>query len=99
MSLNVIVLRSELWMIWRVCLTTFQTELRFPSGSFCVCDYLKPYLNPVKEHTIIIVICTNEIFAIVRVPVCVFQYKLTSSVEMLSSFHFSQSVEGFFTYI
>lgn len=97
--MNVIVLRSELWLVWRVCLTTFQTELRFPSGSFRVCNYLKPYLNPVKEHTIIIVICTNEIFAIVRVPVCVFQYKLTSTVEMLLSFHFSQSVEGFFTFI
>lgn len=66
---------------------------------FVCVNYLKPYLNPVKEHTIIIVICTNEIFAIVRVPVCVFQYKLTSTVEMLSSFHFSQSVEGFFTFV
>lgn len=60
---------------------TFQTELRFPNGSFSVCNYLKPYLILVKEHTIIIVICTNEIFAIVRVPVCVFQYNLMS-VEM-----------------
>lgn len=94
--MNVIVLRSELWMVWRLCLTTFQTELRFPNGSFSVCNYLKPYLNPIKEHTIIIVICTNEILAIVRVPMCVFQYKLTSTVEMLSFFylaHFSQSIE------
>ena len=65
-------------------LTTFQVELRFPNCSFSVCNYLKPYLNPINEHTIIIVICTNEIFAIVRVPMRVFQYKLTSTVEMLS---------------
>lgn len=67
-------------------MTTFQTELRFPNGSFSVCNYLKPYLNLIKEHTIMIVICTNEIFDLVRVPMCVFQYKLTSSVEMLSYF-------------
>lgn len=94
--MNVIVLNSELQMVWTVRLTTFQTELRFPNGSFSVCNDLKPYLNPIKEHTIIIVICTNEIFAIVRVPMYVFQYKLTSTVEMLSFFHlahFSQSIE------
>ena len=56
-------------------LTTFQVELRFPNGSFSVCNYLKPYLNPINEHTITIVICTNEIFAIVGVPMRVFQYK------------------------
>lgn len=86
--MNVIVLKSELRMVWRECLTAFQTELRFPNGSFSVCNYLKSYLNIIKEHTIIIVICTNEIFDIVRVPMCVFQYKLTSSVEMLSYFFF-----------
>ena len=68
-------------------LTTFQVELRFPNGSFRVCNYLKPYLNPVNEHTITIVICTNEIFVIVRVPMRVFQYKLISTVEMLSFLH------------
>lgn len=50
----------------------FQTELRFPNVSFSVCNYLKPYLNPIKEHTILIVICTNEVFAIVRAAMCVF---------------------------
>jgi hypothetical protein len=52
-------------MVWRVCLIAFQAELRFPNVIFRVCNYLKPYLNPIKEHTIIIVICTNEFFAIV----------------------------------
>jgi hypothetical protein len=52
-------------MVWRVRLIAFQAELRFPNVSFRVCNYLKPYLNPIKEHTIIIVICTNEFFAIV----------------------------------
>jgi hypothetical protein len=75
-----------------VSLTTFQVELRFPNGSFSVCNYLKPYLNPVNEHTITIVICTNEIFAIVGVPMRVFQYKLTSTVEMLSFLHLAHSL-------
>lgn len=52
----------------------FQTELRFPNVSFSVCDYLKPYLNPIKEHTILIVICTNEVFAIVIAAMCVSIY-------------------------
>lgn len=87
-SLNVIVLKSELWMVWRVSLTTFQIELRFLNGSFSVCNYSKPYLNPIKEHTIIIVICTNEIFAVVRVPMRMFEYKSTSPVgnAIISSF-------------
>lgn len=79
----------------------FLNRIKVSNGSFSECNYLKPYLNPVKEHTIIIVICTNEIFAIVRVPMCVFQYKLTSTVEMLSFFfhvaRFFQSIEWFFT--
>jgi hypothetical protein len=57
-------------MVWRVRLIAFQAELRFPNVSFRVCNYLKPYLNPIKEHTIIIVICTNEFFAIVSSNVC-----------------------------
>lgn len=56
---------SKHWMVWREGLIAFQTELRFPNVSFSVCNYLKPYLNPIKEHTILIVICTNEVFAIV----------------------------------
>lgn len=56
---------SKHWMVWTEGFIAFQTELRFPNVSFSVCNYLKPYLNPIKEHTILIVICTNEVFAIV----------------------------------
>lgn len=84
-------------------MTTFQTELRFPNGSVSVCNYLKPYLNLIKERTMLIVICTNEIFDIVRVPMCMFRYKLTSSVEMLSYFFFKLSpflaINGMILYI
>lgn len=61
---------SKHWMVWREDLIAFQTELRFPNVSFSVCNYLKPYLNPIKEHTILIVICTNEVFAIVIAAMC-----------------------------
>ena len=86
-SLNVIVLKSELWMVWKGVFDNFPSRIKVSNCSFSVCNYLKPYLNPINEHTIIIVICTNEIFAIVRVPMRVFQYKLTSTVEMLSFLH------------
>lgn len=62
---------SKHWMVWREGLIAFQTELRFPNVSFSVCNYLKPYLNPIKEHTILIVICTNAVFAIVVAAMCV----------------------------
>lgn len=62
---------SKHWMVWREGLIAFQTELRFPNVSFSVCNYLKPYLNPIKEHTILIVICTNAVFAIVIAAMCV----------------------------
>lgn len=58
----------------------FQTELRFPNVSFSVCNYLKPYLNPIKEYTILIVICTNEVFAIVIAAMCV-SAPITSPLE------------------
>lgn len=71
-SLNVIVLESaNIGWFWREGLIAFQTELRFPNVSFSVCNYLKPYLNPIKEHTILIVICTNDVFAIVIAAMCV----------------------------
>lgn len=54
-----------------MCLIASRTELRFLNVSFSVCNYLKPYLNPIKEHTTIIVICTNGISAVVRVAMCV----------------------------
>lgn len=54
-----------------MCLVASPTELRFPNASFRVYNYLKPYLNLIKEHTIIIVICTNEIFAIVGIVMCI----------------------------
>lgn len=65
---------SKHWMVWREDVIAFQTELRFPNVSFSVGNYLKPYLNPIKEHTILIVICTNGVFAIVIAAVCVSVY-------------------------
>lgn len=73
----------------------FQTELRFPNVSFSVCNYLKPYLNPIKEYTILIVICTNEVFAIVIAAMCVsapINTPLENAVGVSHLVQFSQSV-------
>lgn len=88
---------SKHWMVWREDLIAFQTELRFPNVSFSVCNYLKPYLNPIKEHTVLIVICTNEVFAIVIAAVCVSVYiNILSGNVVTVAFHpvqFSGSIE------
>lgn len=95
-SLNVIVLESaNIGWFWREGLIAFQTELRFPNVSFSVCNYLKPYLNPIKEHTILIVICTNEVFAIVIASMCVLasiDTSLEKAVVTSRLVQFSQSV-------
>lgn len=86
---------SKHWMVWREDLIAFQTELRFPNVSFSVCNYLKPYLNPIKENTILIVICTNEVFAIVIAAMCVSVYIniLSGNIVAFHLVQFSGSIE------
>lgn len=93
---------SKHWMVWREGWIAFQTELRFPNVSFSVCNYLKPYLNPIKEYTILIVICTNEVFAIVIAAMCVsapINTPLENAVGVSHLVQFSRSVGWVSRYI
>lgn len=58
--------------VQRVVSAAFPCGIRLWNASFSVCNYSKPYLNSIKEHTIINVDCTNEISAITSVPLFVF---------------------------